>query len=40
MSACEEDAKKMAEMIEEELPHMKGKVLINNIGPTTIMLER
>lgn len=31
-SACLDDAKQVAEMIESRFPHLKGKVLINNIG--------
>lgn len=33
-SACLEDAKVVAAAIEERFPHLKGKVEINNIGPT------
>jgi DegV family protein with EDD domain len=33
-SACYEDAKKLADKIEEKFKHLKGKVLINNIGTT------
>ncbi len=31
-SACEEDAKTLIGMIEEKLPHLKGKVVLGNIG--------
>lgn len=31
-SACEEDAEKVAEMIEEKFPNLNGKVRINSIG--------
>ena len=31
-SACEEDARKVADMIEEEFPNLNGKVQINSIG--------
>ncbi len=34
MSACEEDAKKVAELVEKRFPKLNGKVLINNIGTT------
>lgn len=33
-SACYEDAKAVADLIEERFPHMNGKVLINSIGTT------
>lgn len=33
-SACYEDAKKVADLIEARFPHLNGKVLINNIGTT------
>ena len=33
-SACPEDAKTVATMIEERFPHLNGKVLINDIGTT------
>ena len=33
-SACPEDAKAVATMIEERFPHLNGKVLINDIGTT------
>lgn len=33
-SACYEDARAVAELIEERFPHLDGKVLINNIGTT------
>lgn len=33
-SACYEDAKAVAELVEESFPKLKGKVLINNIGTT------
>lgn len=31
-SACEEDARKVADMIEENFPNLDGKVMINSIG--------
>lgn len=31
-SACEEDARAVAELVEERFPHLNGKVLINSIG--------
>lgn len=31
-SACEEDARKVADMLEEKFPALKGKIQINNIG--------
>ena len=31
-SACEEDARKVADMIEEKFPNLNGKVVINSIG--------
>ena len=34
MSACEEDAKKVAEKVEARFPKLNGKVLINSIGTT------
>ena len=34
MSACEEDARKVAEKVEQRFPKLSGKVLINNIGTT------
>lgn len=34
MSACEEDAKEVASLVEERFPRLNGKVLINNIGTT------
>lgn len=34
MSACPEDAKAVATLIEERFPKLNGKVLINNIGTT------
>ncbi len=34
MSACEEDAKKVAELVEKRFPKLNGKILINNIGTT------
>ena len=37
-SACYEDAKYVAELVEKTFPHLKGKVLINNIGTGTIAL--
>ena len=33
-SDCYEDAKKVADMVEERFPKMKGKVLINSVGTT------
>ncbi len=33
-SDCYEDARAVADLVEEAFPHMKGKVLINNIGST------
>ena len=33
-SACYEDARKVADMIEERFPNLKGNVMINNIGTT------
>jgi DegV family protein with EDD domain len=33
-SACYDDAKKVADLIEERFPKLNGKVLINNIGTT------
>ena len=33
-SACYEDAKKVAELVEETFPKLSGKVVINNIGTT------
>lgn len=33
-SACEEDAKQVAALIEEKFPNLNGKVLINSIGTT------
>ena len=33
-SACYEDAKAVAELVEKTFPKLKGKVLINNIGTT------
>lgn len=33
-SACYEDARKVADLIEERFPHLNGKVEINNIGTT------
>lgn len=33
-SACYEDARAVADLIEKEFPNLKGKVLINNIGTT------
>ena len=33
-SACYEDAKALAELVEAAFPKMKGKVLINDIGTT------
>lgn len=33
-SACYEDARAVADLIEERFPHMDGKVLINSIGTT------
>ena len=34
MSACPEDARAVADLVEERFPHLNGKVLINNIGTT------
>lgn len=34
MSACMEDAKAVAELVEQAFPKLNGKVLINNIGTT------
>ena len=34
MSACEEDARAVAQLVEERFPKLQGKVLINNIGTT------
>lgn len=34
MSACEEEAKETADLIEERFPHLDGKVRINSIGTT------
>ena len=34
MSACIEDAKKVADLVEKRFPKLNGKVLINNIGTT------
>ncbi len=31
-SACREDAEAVAALIEEQIPHLKGKIEINNIG--------
>lgn len=33
-SACCEDARAVADLIEERFPHLDGKVLINNVGTT------
>ena len=33
-SACYEDARKVADLVEERFPKLNGKVLINNIGTT------
>ena len=33
-SACYEDAKKVADLVEEAFPKLDGKVVINNIGTT------
>ena len=33
-SACYEDARKVADMIEEHFPNLKGNVMINDIGTT------
>ena len=33
-SACYEDARKVADMIEERFPNLKGNVMINDIGTT------
>ncbi|MGM9614262.1 MAG: DegV family protein [Oscillospiraceae bacterium] len=34
MSACEEDAREVARLVEERFPKLNGKVLINSIGTT------
>ena len=34
MSACYEDARRVADLVEERFPHLHGKVEINNIGTT------
>lgn len=34
MSACEEDAKAVAALVEEQFPKLNGKVLINSVGTT------
>ena len=34
MSACMEDARAVAELVEERFPRLNGKVLINSIGTT------
>jgi DegV family protein with EDD domain len=34
MSACMEDAREVARLVEERFPHLNGRVLINNIGTT------
>lgn len=34
MSACEEDAREVARLVEERFPHLNGKVIINNVGTT------
>lgn len=31
-SACEEDARKVADLVEEKFPKLNGKVQINSIG--------
>ena len=33
-SACFEDARAVADMVEERFPKLNGKVFINSIGPT------
>ncbi len=33
-SACYEDAREVADLVEQAFPHMKGKVVINSIGTT------
>ena len=33
-SACEEDAREVARLVEERFPDLDGKVEINNIGTT------
>lgn len=33
-SACYEDARQVADLVEERFPHLKGRVLINSIGTT------
>ena len=32
ISACREDAEAVAALIEEQIPQLKGKIEINNIG--------
>ena len=34
MSACPEDARAVADLVEQRFPHLNGKVLINSIGTT------
>ena len=34
MSACYDDARAVADLVEEKFPHLNGKVMINNIGTT------
>ena len=34
MSACYEDARQVADLVETHFPHLNGKVVINNIGTT------
>ena len=34
MSACMDDARAVADLVEEKFPHLNGKVMINNIGTT------
>ena len=34
MSACEEDAKEVARLVEERFPKLSGRVLINSVGTT------
>ena len=34
MSACYDDARAVADLVEEKFPHLNGKVMMNNIGTT------
>ena len=34
MSACMEDARAVADLVEQRFPHLNGRVLINSIGTT------